>query len=219
MSALHIGRHAAFEPGRTALLIIDMQRAWLEPGLRCTQNPWPDDHYFYAETARHTIPNIQKLLATARRKGVEVIHVITQSLTADGRECSSEHKLAPIHIPPGSPSAKPVAAVAPLDDEMVLTKTSWAVFSATNLDYLLQNMGLDCLILAGIMTDQCIDISAREGAELGYEVTCVSDSCAAPSAERHRNALKALSGLCSIADSNSVSWRLRSLPPSPRAVA
>lgn len=218
MSA-HTARHAAFEPGRTALLIIDMQRVWLEPRLCHTQNPWPDDHYFYAETAHHTIPNMQKLLATARRKGVEVIHLITQSLTADGRECSSEHKLAPIHIAPGSPIARPIAAVAPLDDEIVLTKTSWAAFSATNLDYLLQNIGIDCLVLAGIMTDQCIDLSAREGAELGYQVTCVSDACAAASAERHKNALRALSGLCSIADSNTVSWRLRSLPPSPRAVA
>jgi nicotinamidase-related amidase len=219
MSAFQIARHAAFEPGRTALLILDMQRVWLEPRLCCTQNPWPDDHYFYAETSHHTIPNIQKLLATARRKGVEVIHVITQSLTVDGRECSSEHKLAPIHIAPGSPIAKPIAAVAPLDDEIVLTKTAWAAFSATNLDYLLQNMGIDCLILAGVMTDQCIDSSAREGVELGYHVTCVGDACAAASAERHRNALKALSGLCSIADSDAVSWRLRSLPPFPRAVA
>lgn len=219
MSALATGRHQLFEPGRTALLILDMQRIWLEPRLCWNQISWPDDHPFYLETSRRVIPNMQQLLATARRKGVEVLHVITQSLTADGRECSCEHKLAPIHVPPGSPKAKPIAAVAPIDDEIVLTKTSWAAFSATNLDYLLQNMGIDCLVMAGIMTDECVEMSAREAVELGYQVTCVSDACAALNPEKHKNSLKALSGLCSVADSNTVSWRLRSLPPTPKAVA
>ena len=219
MNLTATGRFPALEPGRTALLVLDMQRVWLEPGLCWSHSLWPDDHYFYSETSRHTIPMIQQLLATARRKGVEVIHVITQSLTADGRECSQEHKLAPIHIGPGSAIARPVAAVAPGDDEIVLTKTSWAAFSATNLDYLLQNMGIDCVLVAGIMTDQCVDMTVREGVELGYHMTCVSDACAASTLDRHKGALKALSSLCSIADSNAVSWRLRSLPPTPKAAA
>jgi nicotinamidase-related amidase len=219
MNSFPTGRYPSLEPGRTALLVLDMQRIWLEPGQCWSHSLWPDDHYFYSETSRHTIPAIQQLLATARRKGMEVIHVITQSLTSDGRECSKEHKLAPIHIGPGSDIARPVAAVAPVNDEIVLTKTSWAAFSATNLDYLLQNMGIDCVLVTGIMTDQCIDMTVREGIELGYHMTCVSDACAAASLERHKSTLKALSSICSVSDSNAVSWRLRSLPPTPKAAA
>ena len=219
MNLFPTARYPSLEPGRTALLVLDMQRIWLEPGQYWSHSLWPDDHYFYSETSRHTIPAIQQLLATARRKGMEVIHVITQSLTADGRECSKEHKLAPIHVGPGSDIARPVAAVAPVNDEIVLTKTSWAAFSATNLDYLLQNMGIDCVLVTGIMTDQCIDMTVREGIELGYHMTCVNDGCAASSLERHKTTLKALSSICSVSDSNAVSWRLRSLPPTPKAAA
>ena len=77
MSPHPSGRHLIFEPGRTALLILDMQRIWLEPRLCWNQMSWPDDHPFYIETSQRVIPNTQQLLATARRKGVEVVHVIT----------------------------------------------------------------------------------------------------------------------------------------------
>ena len=79
MNVFPTARYPALEPGRTALLIVDMQRIWLEPGLCWSQALWPENHYFYSETSQHTIPIIQKLLATARRKGVEVIHVIPKA--------------------------------------------------------------------------------------------------------------------------------------------
>ena len=201
-------RDAAYEPGRTALLLVDMQRVWLEPGLGTTHGKWTAPEYFYRETATRVIPNQMRLLAAARRAGIEVIHTIVRSLTQDGRDRSLDHKLTPIHLPPDAPEALPVAALAPLNDEILLPKTSSGVFNSTNLNYLLRNLSVRYLIVAGILTDQCVDMAVRDGADLGYMVTCVGDACAAPTQERHEQALRAFAGYCWTADTASVAARL-----------
>lgn len=100
-------RDEPFRRNETALLLVDMQRIWLEPGLDPDHADWGPDHYFYRQTRETVIPNQQRLLATARASGVEVLHTIIQSLTEDGRDRSLDHKLTPIHIPPSSPPACP----------------------------------------------------------------------------------------------------------------
>jgi nicotinamidase-related amidase len=61
------------------------------------------------------------------------------------------------------------------------------------------------------MTDQCLDMTVRDGADLGYLVTCVADACAAPTRERHENALSAFSGYCWLTDTVTVVSRLEAL--------
>jgi ureidoacrylate peracid hydrolase len=68
---------------------------------------------------------------------------------------------------------------------MVVPKTSSSVFISTNLDYVLRNMGIRSLIIAGILTDQCIDSAVRDACDLGYLVTVPTDACATLTAERH----------------------------------
>src|ERR1700684_3112546 len=167
------GRDAPYEAGQTALLLIDMQRAWLEPGLGATHAKWTAPAYFYRETASRVIPNQTRLLAAARGAGIQGIHTIVRSLTQDGRDRSLDHKLTPIHLPPDAPEALPIPALAPVNDEILLPKTSSGVFNSTNLHYLLRNLGARYLIVAGILTDQCVDMAVRDGADLGYVVTCV----------------------------------------------
>ncbi|MBN9027283.1 MAG: cysteine hydrolase, partial [Rhizobiales bacterium] len=189
-------RDEPFRRNETALLLVDMQRIWLEPGLDPDHADWGPDHYFYRQTRETVIPNQQRLLATARAAGVEVLHTIIQSLTEDGRDRSLDHKLTPIHIPPSLAAGRPSPAVAPVGDEILLPKTSSGVFNSTNLDYLLRNLGIRHLVVAGILTDQCVDMTVRDGADRGFLVTCVADACAAPTPERHANALKAFGGYC-----------------------
>ncbi|TIM34017.1 MAG: cysteine hydrolase, partial [Mesorhizobium sp.] len=169
-------RNEPFRAGETALLLVDMQRVWLEPGADPAHPERGPDHYFYRQTASQTIPNQERLLAAARANGVEVIHTIIQSLTEDGRDCSLDHKLTPIHIAPSRPEGLPVSSLAPVGDEIMLPKTSSGVFNSTNIDYVLKNLGVRYLIVAGIMTDQCVDMAVRDAADRGYLVTCVSDA-------------------------------------------
>lgn len=204
-------RDAAYRAGETALLLVDMQRIWLEPGLDPSHPDRPADHYFYTETRDRVIPNASRLLADARKNGIEVIHTIIRSLTRDGRERSLDHKLTPIHLSPDDDRARIVDELYPSDDEIVLPKTSSGVFNSTNLNYILRNIGIRFLVVAGIVTDQCVDMAVRDGADLGYAVTCVSDACAAPTAARHAAALEAFGGYCWIANTETVSARFRKL--------
>ncbi len=201
-------RDAPYGRGETALLLVDMQRVWLEPGLDPDHPERGADHPFYAMTAGTTVPQARRLLEAARDAGIEVIHTIIRSLTADGRDRSLDHKLTPIHLAPDDPTAAPVAALAPRGDEMVLPKTSSGVFNSTMLDYVLRNGGITTLIVAGIMTDQCVDMAVRDGADRGYRVTCVTDACMAATPARHEGALRAFGGYCWQADTDTVVARL-----------
>lgn len=211
MSNRLLSRDAAYEPDATAILIVDMQRIWLEPGLDPDHPERGQDHYFYKQTATTTIPNNERLLAAARAGGVEVVHTIIQSLTEDGRDCSLDHKLTPIHIAPSRPEGFPPENLGPVGDEILISKTSSGVFNSTNIDYVLRNLGIRHLIISGIMTDQCVDMAVRDAADRGYYVTCVSDACAAASEERHRTALNAFGGYCWVADTDTVVDRFKKL--------
>ena len=204
-------RDDPFAPGHVALLLVDMQRIWLEPGLDPGHPDWGPDHYFYRQTRELVIPNQRRLLAAARASGVEVLHTIIQSLTEDGRDRSLDHKLTPIHIPPSLPEGLPPRELAPVGDEIMLPKTSSGIFNSTNVDYILRNLVIRHLVVAGVLTDQCVDMTVRDGADRGYLVTCVSDACAAPTRERHDIALKAFGGYCWVTDTATVEARFAAL--------
>lgn len=204
-------RDEPFRAGETALLVVDMQRVWLEPGADPAHPERGPDHYFYRQTASQTIPNQERLLAAARANGVEVIHTIIQSLTEDGRDRSLDHKLTPIHIAPSLPEGLPVPSLAPVGDEIMLPKTSSGIFNSTNVDYLLKNLGIRYLVVVGVLTDQCVDMTVRDGADRGYLVTCVSDACATITQERHDIALKAFGGYCWVTDTDTVVTRFKAL--------
>ncbi|TIT32239.1 MAG: cysteine hydrolase [Mesorhizobium sp.] len=204
-------RDEAFRAGETALLLVDMQRIWLEPGADPSHPERGPDHYFYRQTALQTIPNQERLLAAARANGVEVLHTIIQSLTEDGRDRSLDHKLTPIHVAPSLPEGLPVASLAPVGDEIMLPKTSSGIFNSTNVDYLLKNLGIRYLVVVGVLTDQCVDMTVRDGADRGYLVTCVSDACATITQQRHDIALKAFGGYCWVTDTDTVVDRFNAL--------
>lgn len=205
MSSEATTRDAAYEAGATALLLVDMQTLWIEPG---GDGGAQGFHRHLAETI---IPNQARLLAAARASGVEVIYTIIRSLTRNGRDRSLDHKLSAIHVPPDAPDGDVVGALAPRADEIVLWKTSSGVFNSTNIDYVLRNLGIRFLIVAGIVTDQCVDMAVRDGADRGYLVTCVHDACATYTDERHLAALVAFGGYCWIADTATVEARLKGL--------
>lgn len=206
-------RDGPFGVGETALLLVDMQRIWLEPGADPSHPDADPNNYFYGRTARETIPNQIRLLAAARANGVEVLHTIIQSLTEDGRDRSLDHKLTPIHVPPSLAAGLPVDALAPRGDEIMLPKTSSGVFNSTNIDYVLKNLGIRHLVVAGVLTDQCVDMTVRDAADRGYLVTCVADACATRSQERHDAALKAFGGYCWVTDAQTTVARFEALGP------
>jgi len=176
--------------GRAALLIIDVQNGTFSATDK-TAKP-----AFYDAAVSRVIPNIRKLLETFRAARLEVIYTVIEALTSDGRDLSLDYKLSNFRFAKGSREAQVLAEIAPEGDEIVLSKSSSSVFNSTTLDYVLRNIGIEDVFVAGFLTDQCIDHAVKDGADLGYYMSCVHDACAAETAARHDAALDCFKGYC-----------------------
>lgn len=205
-------RDLPFVTSHTALLLVDMQRAWLEPQFDPHLND-PDAEYFLTRTHMQVVPNQRRLLSAFRGARQNVLHTLIESLTADGRDRSLDHKLSDMHLPKGSPQARIIDDLTPTENEVVLPKTSSGVFNSTNIDYVLRNLEVRHLVIAGIVTDQCVDMAVRDAADRGYLVTLVEDACATYTPERHQACLNAIKGYCWITDTHTVLGRLQEMQP------
>ena len=188
--ASYSGRDRTLDPARTVVLVVDAQNAEISSDVR---ERYPD---FYRQVRQHALPALRRLIEGARAAGAEIVYTVIESLTLDGRDRSLDHKLSHIHIPKGSPLAQVIDEVAPAGDEIVLSKTSSGAFNSTNIDYVLRNLGTENVIVAGFLTDQCVDMAVRDGADRGYYMICAHDACASYTGERHRAALRAFGGYC-----------------------
>lgn len=152
--------------------------------------------YYFERITMTAIPNMRKLQQAFRRTGIEVLYTTIESLTRDGRDRSLDYKITGFHVPKGSYDGRVIDEIAPEDDEIVLPKTSSDVFTSTNIDYLLRNLGVRQLVICGLITDQCVESAVRHACDLGYLVTLVPDACATYNQQRHDNTLRAIKGYC-----------------------
>ncbi len=196
-----LSRDVPIDPQHAALLFVDVQNYTARRdggeyrGLSASE---VDERYgfFFEMLQGSAIPNMRRLQAACRSGGIEVMYTVIESLTRDGRDRSLDYKISGFHVPKGSWGARVLAEIAPAEDEIVIPKTSSSVFISTNIDYVLRNLGVRSLIVAGILTDQCIDSAVRDACDLGYLVTVATDACATLSRERHEWSLRNLSGYC-----------------------
>ncbi len=188
--ARYEGRDRKLVAARTAVLVVDAQNAELLPEVL---EKYPE---FDRALHERALPAMKRLVDGARAKGVEIVYTVIEALTRDGRDRSLDHKLSNILVPRGSHLGKVIDLVAPQEDDIVLPKTSSGVFNSTNIDYVLRNLGVDNLIVVGFLTDQCVDMAVRDGADRGYYVVCAGDACASYTEERHATALRTFGGYC-----------------------
>ena len=196
-----LSREVEIEPAHTALLVVDVQN------YNCT---WDGGEYaqlsaaekelrygYFFRTLRETaLPNLVLLRQACRRARIEVTYTLIESLTFDGRDRSLDYKISGFNVPKGSPDARMVEELTPDPDEIIFPKTSSSVFISTNIDYVLRNLGTRYLIIAGCLTDQCVDSAVRDACDLGYLVTVPTDACVTLSAERHESSLRNNRGYC-----------------------
>jgi ureidoacrylate peracid hydrolase len=182
-------REVPIDVAHASLLIIDVQNY-------CARAEVGKTEYFRKSFRDTVLPNIRRLQSACRAAGIEVIYSVIENLTRDGRDRSLDYKISGIDVPRGSSEGQVLDEIAPADDEMIFRKTSSNVFISTNLDYVLRNLGMRSLIVAGIMTDQCVESAVRDACDLGYLVTLVTDACTTSSAERHEQSLIGIRGYC-----------------------
>jgi len=208
MAAKTDKREVNYTAPETAVLFVDVQKMFCIPGKDPSHPDMDGSYYYYKRLAATAIPNQQRILETARAAGVQVLHTIIEALTEDCRDASLDHKLSGLLVPKGHPLAPPIDELAPVRNEIVFPKTSSGVFNSTNIDYVLKNLGIRYLIVAGVVTDQCVDMAVRDAADRGYLVTLPEDACATYTQERHDNALKAFGGYCWVTKTDTVVARL-----------
>jgi nicotinamidase-related amidase len=181
-----------------ALLVIDMQYLDAAKGYGVFKDitssgiPYEQQEYYFRTLKESVIPNIQKLLKVFREHKLEIIHTRIQSLTKDGRDRSNGHKRLGLIAPPGSKEAEFLEEVAPQGDEIVINKTASGVFSSTNINYVLSNMGITELIVCGVYSNECVETTIRDACDLGYMVSMVEDACTTVTPELHNATITTL---------------------------
>jgi len=183
-----------FEPEKAALLIIDMQYLDAHPdgwmGRLAREKGKEDLLKYRFEAIADIISNIQKLQQACRAAGIEVIHVRVAFLTEDGRDGIQALRSRGTRTPYYGREAEILEQLRPVGDEIVINKTSVGAFNSTSIDQILRNLGIEHLLITGIVTNGCVELTARDAADRGYWVTLVSDGCAASTPELHANALE-----------------------------
>lgn len=170
-----------FVPAATALLIIDMQRDFLEPG------GFGEMLGNDVSLLRSTIEPTRALLAVARAAGLLVIH--TREGHRPDLADAPPAKLARGRLPVGIGDQGPMGRVlirgeygheiipelAPLAGEPVIDKSGKGAFYETDLHLILQNRGIKTLFVCGVTTEVCVHTTVREANDRGYECLIPAD--------------------------------------------
>lgn len=165
--------------GTTAILVIDMQRDFIDPGapIECPGG-------------REIVASILRLLDLARRKGLPVIYTQEAHRVEGvdfGRELDGEE---PVHCVEGTPGVEIVPDLARRPGDFLIVKRRYSAFFATDLDLLLRGLGVDTLVLTGVATDVCVRATAQDAQQLNYRVIVPEECVAGTSVEQHHAALR-----------------------------
>jgi ureidoacrylate peracid hydrolase len=177
----------ALDPKRTALVVIDMQNAFVAAGAPME-----------VPAARGIVAPINRLATELRRRGVTVIWVAHEN-RKDGRDWAG---FFDAFIAPGrrADAAAALAAgaelqrlfpaleVAPTD--LRVAKNRYSPFIRSEFEKTLQQRGLDTLLIAGTKTNVCCECTARDAMMLDYKVVMLSDCTAALSDDEQRATLE-----------------------------
>jgi nicotinamidase-related amidase len=186
---------------QTALIIIDMQRDFLDPAGYIAQSGVD------VAPLRAIIPEVQRLLMAARRFGVRVVHTREghrpdlSDLSATKRQRAAGCGAAIGSVGPlgrllvrGEPGHAIVDELAPLPAEPIIDKPGFGAFYATDLELVLRAAGITRLFFAGVTTDICVHSTLREAIDRGFECVTVGNACAAGDPAIHAAMLACIAG-------------------------
>jgi len=170
-----------FQPESCALLIIDMQRDFLEPG------GFGEILGNDVSQLRRTIEPNKKLLASWRKKGLKVLHTreghrpdlsdLPAAKKIRGRSATCIGDAGPMGriLVRGEAGHDIIPELYPLSIEPVIDKPGKGAFFATDLHALLQNLGIRQLVVTGVTTEVCVNTTVREANDRGYDCLVPSD--------------------------------------------
>ena len=183
---------AVIDPDSTALMIIDMQNYDTQPdrGLGIIMHrDFPDmAEYYYGRVQEVVIPNHVRLLDFFRSTGRPIIFVTVGPELPDGsdmiprrvRRIKRQSKSTGVDVTfaDGSSDHAIPDVLAPRAGELVVNKTSAGAFNSTAIDQTLRNLGITGLVMTGVSTNTCVETTARDASDRGFESVLVEDACA-----------------------------------------
>jgi nicotinamidase-related amidase len=186
----------SIDPERTAVVIIDMQRDFLEPG-------------GFGETLGNDVSLLQAavapckaLLEATRSRGMLIVHTREghRPDLSDAPKAKVERGAPSLRIGSpgpmgrilirGEPGHDIVPELYPRPGEPVVDKPGKGAFYATDLQSILKNRGIENLIVCGVTTEVCVHTTVREANDRGYRCIVPSDCCASYFPEFHEVALR-----------------------------
>jgi ureidoacrylate peracid hydrolase len=177
----------ALDPRRSALIVIDMQNAFVAPGAPIE-----------VPAGRAIVAPINRLAAELRRRGVPVIWV-THENRKDGRDWAG---FFDAFVAPGRRAEAAAALAAGSDlqklwpelevaaEDVRVTKNRYSAFIRSDFEKMLHQRDIDTLLIAGTKTNVCCECTARDAMMLDFKVVLLSDCTAALSDEEHRATLE-----------------------------
>ena len=184
------------QPGRTALLVVDMQHGFLDEGASLA-----------VPEGREIIPNLQRLIGACRESNVPVVftefvyatdvpclrgdpfgieHLPVKEGRSTGLGEPSNNCLVSPHYEQGAESADTVEALAPQPDELIVRGHTYDKFYGTPLDLALRSQDIRHLMITGIVTDVCVNATLMSASARDYRVTAVTDGVATLWPERQQ---------------------------------
>ncbi|GAB5094882.1 cysteine hydrolase [Caballeronia sp. LP006] len=173
-----------FEANTTALVVIDMQRDFIEPG------GFGEALGNDVSLLSSIVPTVQRLIEHAREQGWSVVHT-RESHAADLSDCPPAKRLrgapqarigdeGPMGriLVRGEPGNAIIDALAPVEGELVIDKPGKGAFYATRLAEELAERSVTHLVFAGVTTEVCVQTSMREANDRGYECLLIEDATA-----------------------------------------
>lgn len=179
------------EPCRTALLVVDMQNAFMLPGVAHSLCPM----------AERIVPNINRLARTVRTAGGSVVWIKTTFTNAALQDWSTYFEMVTPQqgakriaaLTAGSEGHNLWSGLALEVDDAILEKTRFSAFiqGSSALEKLLRARGVDTVLVTGTVTNVCCESTARDAMMLNFKTIMVTDANAAMSDEDHNASLRA----------------------------
>jgi isochorismate hydrolase len=171
-----LGSREPPEPAKPALIVVDMQRYFLEEGAPAHLG------------AERIIPKVQELVGAFTNAGFPIYVTRYSSAEIDG----PVENWWGVRLEPDDRWAELDPRIVYPDDAVVLDKHMYGTFSSTDIDARLRRSGCDSVVVCGVMTHLCCETTAREAFLHGYVVFLVADANATSTEELHLSTLRAL---------------------------
>lgn len=172
------------EANKTALIVIDMQKGFIEKGA-----------FLEVEAARNMIPTLQKLISVCRENAIPIIYT---RMSHQFIKSTVYPELWPDHfkkdgspiLVPGSREFELVDELEVTDEDLIVDKDRYSAFFGTKLDIILKEKGIQNVIITGLASNVCCESTARDAFFLNYRVVFLDDCNATLNDEMHRGAVE-----------------------------